>query len=82
MVKIRFSRIGKKNRPYWRIIVVDSRKKRDGAFLDNVGTYDPFKHHVLQLDKDRIQAWIAKGAECSPAVIKLMKKDTAPTQTA
>lgn len=72
-VKIRLSRIGKKNRPYWRIVAVDSRKKRDGAFLDNLGTYDPFKHEVIQFHKDRIDAWVAKGAQCSDAVIKLIK---------
>lgn len=73
-VKIRLSRIGKKSRPYWRIIAVDSRKKRDGAFLDNLGTYDPIKHEVVQLATERINDWVAKGAECSPAVTKLMKK--------
>ena len=75
-VKIRLSRLGKKARPYWRIIAVDSRKKRDGAFLDNLGTYDPIKHEVVQLATDRINDWVAKGAECSPAVVKLMKKST------
>jgi small subunit ribosomal protein S16 len=79
-VKIRFSRIGKKNRPYWRFVVVDSRKKRDGACLDNLGTYDPIKHHIIQLQKDRLQEWVAKGAECSPAVIKVMKAATPTPQ--
>jgi len=72
-VKIRFSRIGKKNRPYWRIVAVDSRKKRDGAYLDNLGTYDPIKKQAIQFHKERIQEWVAKGAECSPAVVKLLK---------
>ena len=72
-VKIRLSRLGKKNRPYWRIIAVDSRNKRDGAFLDDLGTYDPIKHTVIQIDKDRINEWVTKGAECSAAVTKLMK---------
>ena len=75
-VKIRLSRIGKKSRPYWRIIAVDSRKKRDGAFLDDLGTYDPIKHEVIQISTERINNWVAQGAECSPAVIKLMKKST------
>ena len=72
-VKIRLSRIGRKKRPYWRVIAVDSRKKRDGAFLDNLGTYDPIKHEVLQLHADRIGDWVGKGAVCSPTVKKLMK---------
>ncbi len=72
-VSIRFSRIGKKNRPYWRIVVVDSRKKRDGACLDNLGTYDPVKHMVIQLEKDRLKEWVDKGAQCSLAVSKMVK---------
>ncbi len=74
-VKIRFSRIGSKNRPYWRIVAMDSRKKRDGACLEDLGTYDPLKHEIVLLNKDRIQEWVNKGAECSPAVIKLMKAE-------
>ena len=77
-VKIRFSRIGKKNRPYWRIVAVDSQKKRDGACLENLGTYDPIKHQVIQFHKERIQAWIAQGAEPSPAVMKLIKAKATP----
>lgn len=75
MVKIRLSRLGKKNRPYWRIIAVDSRKKRDGAFLDDCGTYDPIKHEVIQIHTEKIQDWVSKGAQCSPAVVKLLKKE-------
>ncbi len=73
-VKIRFSRLGKTNRPYWRIIAVDSRKKRDGAFLDDLGTYDPIKHEIVQLHVDRISEWVSKGAICSDVVKKLVKK--------
>ena len=76
-VKIRFSRIGKKNRPFWRIVAVDSRKQRDGACLEDLGTYDPIKHQVIQLHTDRIQDWVAKGAECSDAVKRLIKNNAA-----
>jgi len=72
-VTIRMSRLGKTNRPYWRIIVVDSRKKRDGAFLDNLGTYDPLKHEIIKLENAKIQEWVAKGAICSDGVKKLLK---------
>ncbi len=72
-VSIRFSLIGTKNRHFWRIVAVDSRKKRDGACLETLGTYDPVKHTAVQLHTERIQAWIAKGAICSPAVAKVMK---------
>ncbi|MFC1854746.1 30S ribosomal protein S16 [Candidatus Dependentiae bacterium] len=72
-VKIRLSRIGKKHRPYWRIVAVDSRAKRDGKFIDNLGTYDPLNHKLVTFKSDGIKEWIAKGAECSNAVIKLTK---------
>jgi small subunit ribosomal protein S16 len=76
-VSIRFSLIGKKNRHIWRIVAVDSRKKRDGACLETLGTYDPVKHVAIQLHTERIQDWIAKGAVCSPAVAKVMKNAAA-----
>ena len=79
-VKIRLSRLGKKNRPFWRIVAVDSRKKRDGTCLEDLGTYDPIKHEIVQLAKERIQDWITKGAQCSPAVIKLIKLSSAETK--
>lgn len=72
-VKIRLSRIGKKNRPYNRIVAVDSRKKRDGAYLENLGTYDPIKHELIQINTARIEAWVAQGAICSETVEKLVK---------
>jgi small subunit ribosomal protein S16 len=73
-VTIRFSLIGQTNRHFWRIVAVDSRKRRDGACLETLGTYDPVKHQAIQLHTDRIQAWIAKGAICSAAVAKIMKR--------
>lgn len=73
-VKIRLSRLGKKNRPYWRIVAVDSRKKRDGAFLDNLGTYDPLKHQLVQLHSERVQDWIKKGAVCSDTVKRIIRR--------
>lgn len=73
MVKIRLSRIGKKNRPYWRVIAVDSKKKRDGEYLDNLGTYDPVTHEIIKLDLDGIEKWVSKGALCSPTVTKLIR---------
>ena len=73
MIKIRLSRLGKTNRPYWRIVAMDSRKKRDGAFLDNLGTYDPIKHEIIQIHLDRISDLVSKGAQCSDTVNKLIK---------
>ena len=73
-VRIRLSRAGTTNRPYWRVVAIDSRKKRDGAYLDKLGTYDPLLHQIITLDTTGIQEWVSKGAQCSPAVTKLVKK--------
>lgn len=72
-VKIRLSRLGKTNRPYWRIVAVDSRKKRDGAFLENLGTYDPLNHRLESFYPEKFEAWVSKGAICTPTVSKLVK---------
>lgn len=72
-VKIRLSRIGKKNSPVWRIVAIDSRKKRDGAFLENLGTYNPINKELVQFHADRISAWVAQGAICTDTVEKLIK---------
>lgn len=72
-VKIRLSRVGKKNCPVWRIVAIDSRKKRDGACIENLGTYDPIKHVLIQFHTERVNDWISKGAICSPTVLKLIK---------
>ena len=76
-VKIRLSRIGTKKRPYWRIVAMDSRNKRDGAFLENLGTYDPMKHEIVQIHTDKIENWVSKGAQCSLTVKKLMRVNKA-----
>ena len=81
-VKIRLSRIGKKNRPFWRIVAVDSKKKRDGEFLENLGTYDPMTHELVQFHPERVNSWILKGALCSPTVTKLMKTNKKMAQAA
>ncbi|HBS47878.1 TPA: 30S ribosomal protein S16 [Candidatus Dependentiae bacterium] len=72
-VKIRLSRIGKKNTPCWKIVAMDSRKKRDGAYLDNLGTYDPIKKIIVQLHLDKLNEWVSKGALCSDTVKKIIK---------
>jgi small subunit ribosomal protein S16 len=73
-IKIRMSRVGRKNRPYWRIVAMDSRKKRDGAFLDNLGTYDPIKHQVITLNTERIGTLVGCGASCSDSVAKIIRR--------
>ena len=81
-VKIRLSRMGKKNRPYWRIVAIDSRKKRDGECLENLGTYDPLKHTIVQMHHDRIAEWISKGAQCSDSALRLIKMSRNSSQSA
>jgi small subunit ribosomal protein S16 len=73
-VKIRLSRIGKKHVPFFRIIAIDSRKKRDGAYLENLGTYDVHNNTFVQFHEDRINDWIAKGAVVTDSVKKLQRK--------
>jgi len=72
-VKIRLSRVGKKKAPFYRIVAVDSRKKRDGANLEILGTYDGLEGVIVNLDMDRIDYWVSQGAIPSDTVKKLIK---------
>jgi len=79
-VKIRFSRVGKKHAPFFRIVAVDSREKRDGAYLENLGTYDPLKGKIIDINVEGINAWVAKGAVLTDSVKRLFKKHTQSAQ--
>lgn len=72
-VKIRLARVGKKGVPISRIVAVDSRKKRDGEFIENLGTYNPLNHEVVQFHKDRIDYWLSQGAIATDTVKKIYK---------
>ena len=77
MVKIRLSRGGAKGRPFYHIVVADERKARDGRNIERVGFYNPIasgKDVRLQLDADRVKAWVAKGAQLTDKVRWLMKE--------
>jgi small subunit ribosomal protein S16 len=75
-VKFRLTRYGSKKKPFYRIIVADSRSPRDGRFIENVGTYDPLKDPAqITLDKDKIKAWYSKGARPTKTVENLFKKE-------
>jgi small subunit ribosomal protein S16 len=77
MVKIRLSRGGAKGRPFYHIVVADERKARDGRNIERVGFYNPIasgKDVRLQLDADRVKAWVAKGAQMTDKVRWLMKE--------
>jgi small subunit ribosomal protein S16 len=75
-LKIRLSRGGAKKRPFYRIVVADSRSPRDGRFIEKIGTYDPMvaKDHPdrLRLDKDRAQHWLSVGAKPSDRVSRFL----------
>lgn len=73
-VKIRLARHGAKKRPYYRIVVADSRMPRDGRFIEQVGRYDPIPDpHVIEVNLERVDEWIAKGAEPTNAVTHLIE---------
>lgn len=72
-VKIRLSRIGTTNRPFYRIIATDSRAKRDGAVLANVGTYDPFNGSVVTFYEDIYKEWLSKGAIATDSAKKIYR---------
>ncbi len=75
-VKIRLKRFGAKKRPYYRLVVVDSRAPRDGRTIEEVGIYHPVEQEGEQtrLDTDRIREWIAKGAQPTETVRKVLNK--------
>lgn len=70
-VALRLSRIGKKHVPFYRIIAIDSRKKRDSASLAYLGTYDALNSRLVTFHADRFKAWAAQGAKMSDAVKRL-----------
>lgn len=76
-VKIRLSRIGKKGAPFYRIVAVDERRKRDGASLEVLGTYDPLKGALVQFHAERIDHWVSQGAIPTDAVKRLQKMNKA-----
>ncbi|MDX3808308.1 30S ribosomal protein S16 [Bosea thiooxidans] len=75
-LKIRLTRGGAKKRPYYRIVVADSRSPRDGRFIDKIGSYDPMKAKDaadrVVLDLEKVQAWLAKGAQPTDRVLRFL----------
>jgi small subunit ribosomal protein S16 len=73
-VKIRLARHGAKKRPYYRIVVADSRAPRDGKFIDEVGRYNPCVNpHFIQFDTEKLDKWLANGAQPTDTVERLIK---------
>jgi small subunit ribosomal protein S16 len=82
-VSIRLRREGSLNRPYYKVVVADSRSPRDGKFIEIVGTYDPKKTGLNStLKLDRIEHWMSKGAQPSDTVRSLIKKNKDPEAAA
>ncbi|MDI9246145.1 30S ribosomal protein S16 [Marinobacter sp. CHS3-4] len=76
MVIIRLARGGSKKRPFYHLTVTDSRKSRDGRFIERVGFYNPIargQEERLRIDQDRVNHWISQGAQTSERVAKLLK---------
>jgi len=77
MVTIRMSRGGAKKRPFYHIVVTDSRNKRDGRFIERLGFFNPTAmgaEESLRMDVERIQHWVAQGAQLSDRVASLLKQ--------
>lgn len=75
MVSIRLMRMGDKKRPMYRVVVADSRRYRNGKFIENIGTYNPLpKSPNVKLDLERVDYWIQKGAQPSDTVRSLIEK--------
>ena len=75
MVRIRLMRMGAKKRPFYRVVVADSRSPRDGRFIENIGRYHPLEEpSLIQIDEDRALYWLRNGARPSEQVENLLKK--------
>ena len=75
MLAIRLRRTGSKKRPFFRVVVTDSRTARDSSFVEIVGHYNPrLKPAKVQIDRERIDHWVGKGAQLSSTVRTLLKR--------
>lgn len=74
MVRIRLARAGAKKSPFYRIVAADKRMKRDGRFLEKLGTYNPLTK-ALEINRESIEKWLSEGASASETVVKLLNKE-------
>ena len=84
-VKLRMTRMGRRNRPYFRINAVDSRTPRDGKVLERLGHYDPIEKDVtkqLVIKRDRIEFWLSQGAVPSDTVAEILQRQGIKTKYA
>ena len=75
MVKIRLTRLGAHKRPFYRVVVTDSRTRRDGPFIEILGTYDPLKDpSEIKLDMEKVKLWLQRGAQPTDTAKKLIQR--------
>ncbi len=75
MVKIRLKRMGAHKKPFYRVVVADSRTQRDGRFIEEIGIYDPMKEPpVISIDDEKAKKWLEQGAQPTDTVRDLLKK--------
>ncbi|MGH2663317.1 MAG: 30S ribosomal protein S16 [Actinomycetota bacterium] len=75
MVKIRLMRMGARKRPFYRVVVADSRSPRDGRFIENIGKYHPLEHpSVIDIDQERALHWLRNGAQPTQPARVLLEK--------
>ena len=73
-VRVRLTRVGSKKNPIWRVVVADQRSPRDGRFIETIGHYNPQTDpSTIVIDEERLQHWVERGAQPTPAVKQLAK---------
>jgi small subunit ribosomal protein S16 len=73
-VRVRLTRVGSKKNPIWRVVVTDQRSPRDGRFIETIGHYNPqTEPSTIRIDEERLQHWLARGAQPSGSVKQLVK---------
>jgi small subunit ribosomal protein S16 len=74
-VKIRLARFGKRSSPHYRVVVIDKERPRDGKTIEILGQYDPrSKGAVIKVNRERLDWWVSKGAQCTDTIRNLLKK--------
>ncbi len=72
---VRLTRMGRKKKPFYRIVVTDSRKRRDGGWIESIGYYNPLTEpETIKVDEDRLNYWTGVGAKLSDRVKRITKK--------
>lgn len=78
MLRIRLRRMGTRNRPFYRVVVSDSRKAPTASAIDELGYYDPRSQPArIQIDAEQVEKWVSKGARMTPTVRRLVREQTA-----